>query len=177
MQIDSLVNALEQSHLYENRVFISTIINKLGRISNWDTAKKFIKGKVSQLIEYIKSSDIDEKALLRVINKHFNTTFTNMNSMMTKRIVERVDSVDEGIKDWWKEATGNLYGALSFYPLLTVFLELDKIIKGSADANIRAMLIYLIIWVLIITGKVLSSGLSKEKNDVKASLHPSQASR
>ncbi len=56
--------------------------------------------------------------------------------------------------EWWQEASANAYGALAFYPLLSMFIQFEKVIKGESDASMQIALIYLFIWIMTITGKI-----------------------
>jgi len=168
MKIDEVIEVSENIIMNENITFIKDLLNKMGRMS-WDSAKKFLKEKAKEFVYYIRdNADFDENAILRIVNTRLDTHFSNMNSLFAKALVERTDKLDEGLKDWWAEAKTSMYGALSFYPLLTVFLELDKVIKGSGDANVRAMMIYFIVWVLIVSGKVISGIVDQEGDKAKA---------
>ena len=165
MKINEVVEVSEKIELNEDTGFVKDLVNRLGRMS-WDSAKNLLKQKARDFISYVKGdNEIDANAILRLINTRLGTHFTTLDSVITKALGEGVDRCDEGLKDWWHEASVSMYGALSFYPLLTVFLELDKIIKGSGDANIRSMMIYFIIWVLIVSGKVVSGIIANKSKE------------
>ncbi|MCK5016107.1 MAG: hypothetical protein KAS32_03465 [Candidatus Peribacteraceae bacterium] len=68
---------------------------------------------------------------------------------------------------WWKEIGNNMYAAVSFYPILMVFLELDKVIKGLDGASTRAVIIYGLMWLLIVTGKVISNSFSSRRVSIR----------
>lgn len=162
MNINSLIKVCDEIELNEDTNFIKSVVSKLGKMP-WDAAKKFLKQKAQEFVAFIKDDPyIDDANVLRIINTRFGTTFSSTSSVFAKALVENTNRVDEGLKEWWKEASGNLYNSLAFFPILTVFLELDKIIKGSSDASIRTAMIYFIIWILVITGKVGSDIISKK---------------
>ncbi len=174
MNIDSILEACAEIEINENIGIVKDIVNKLGRMP-WDTVKRFLKQKAIEFVAFVKDDPyIDEKNVLRIINTRFGTHFTDVRSVFANGIVENTNRVDEGLKAWWDEAAKNLYGALSFYPLLSAFLEFDKIIKGSGDANVRAMIIYFLVWVLIISGKVVSGmiGNPGEEKESGAIVNP-----
>ena len=174
MNIDGILEVCVEMEINENIGAIKDIVNRLGRMP-WDTAKKFLKQKAREFVAFAKDDPyIDENNVLRIINTRFGTHFSDVNSIFAKGLVESVDRVDEGLKDWWNEAAKNMYGALSFYPLLTAFLEFDKIIKGTGDANIRSMVIYFLVWILIISGKVVSGLINKpgEEKDAGNKANP-----
>lgn len=177
MRIDDILEVHDGLIINENKSYIIQVLNTLKNMT-WGKSQDFLRGKVKEFFNAIDDNDdIDRQDVLSVVNKHLWSNFRSITPITNKRITESY--LNEGIFDsWWKEATGNLYGALSFYPLLTAFLEMDKVIKGSGDANIRAMSIYFIIWIAIITGKVVSGRLvSKNTKAPKASLHPSQVGK
>jgi hypothetical protein len=168
MNINEIVEVCTEIEVNENISIIKDVVNKLGKMP-WDTVKKFLRQKAKEFAALVKDDPyIDEKRVLMIINQRFGTHFTDIRSITGKGLMESIDRCDEGLKDWWSEATKNLYGALSFYPLLTAFLEFDKIIKGSGDANIRVMVIYFLIWVLIISGKVVSGMIGDPGSEKEA---------
>lgn len=174
MNINGLIKVCDEIELNEDTNFIKSVVSKLGKMS-WDAAKKFLKQKAQEFVAFIKDDPyIDDANVLRIINTRFGTTFSSTSSVFAKALVENTNRVDEGLKEWWKEASGNFYGAISFYPLLTAFLEMDKVIKGTGDANVRTMAIYFLIWVLIISGKVISGQIGKpgEEKETGAVVNP-----
>lgn len=183
MNIDEILSVDSEITLNESKNFIVSTLNTLKSMT-WDKAQNFLRGKVKEFFSKLEKSGVDRKKVLNIVNKHMWADVRTPNQLVSKKITESV--LNEGIfGDWWKEATGNLYGALSFYPLLTAFLEMDKVIKQSGDADVRAMSIYFLIWVGIITGKIVSGKLvsknakvseepKEDKHKVKASIHPAQ---
>jgi len=181
MEINEILGIEKENSLYENKNTIIGVLSSLKKMT-WDKAQSFLRGKVKEFFKKLESNGIDRKKVIAITNKHMWSNINNPNQLTSKKITE--SRLDESVfGDWWTEATGNLYGALSFYPLLTAFLEMDKVIKSSGDADVRSMSIYFLIWVAIISGKILKGKLvSKQKssssdNKVKASLHPSQVGR
>jgi len=170
MNIDEILNIHEEVMVNEGTTFINTALKTIKKMA-WNKAQDFLRSQSKDFFDMLDKEGISKKKVLNIVNKNMKTSFRSEKPIISKRVTESI--ISEGFSDWWKEATSNLYGALSFYPLLTTFLELDKVIKSSGDANIQAMIIYFIIWVAVITGKVVSGKLVN-KNDVKASLHPAQ---
>jgi hypothetical protein len=172
MKLDDVLEVYVEMEINENILVLKDIVNRLGRMP-WDMAKKFLRQKALELATFVKNDPyIDESNVLRIINTRLGTTFSSINTITSKALVENSEKLDESLKTWWKEAATNMYGALSFYPLLTAFLEFDKIIKNSGEANVRAMVIYFLIWVLIITGKVVMGTIGKPGEE-KEGLDPS----
>jgi hypothetical protein len=179
MQINNILNIHDDIVMMENRNLISGLLNKLKGF-NWKKAKGLFKSSFDNFVKMVMDSG-QEKEVLEILNRSLGINAKTLKSLSNRRVSESKGSVNEGLGDWWKEAAGNFYGAMSFYPLLTVFLELDKVVKGADNANVRAVIIYSIIWLLVITGKVAANAISGRKSNddqtVKASLHPSQVGR
>lgn len=172
MRLDDILEVGNQYTLLENKSYVIGVINKLKNMT-WNKFQSFLRDKVKEFFNKLEASGINRKQILDIVNKRMWAGIKSPNQL-NKTI--RESRLDEGFGEWWKEASGNLYGALSFYPILMTFIELDKVIKQTNDADLRAMAIYFIIWVAIITGKVVSGKLvSKNTNDIKAAAAPSQA--
>lgn len=180
MRIDEIISVHEEIVVNENKSFIIQVLNTLKNMT-WNKAQDFLRSKVKEFFNKLESSGVDRKKILSISNKYLWSDFRSVTPITNKKITE--NRIDEGIfSNWWNEATSNIYGALSFYPLLTAFLEMDKVIKQTGDADVRAMSIYFIVWIAIITGKVVSGKLVSKniatkddnKNKVKGSLHPAQ---
>jgi len=172
MRIEDILGIHTETTLYESRGLLKTELNKLKSMT-WDKAKSFLKKQFDTFNKSVKKAGI-EKEVINILNKHMGTRVSTLSSLATQKIVEKHE-LNEGFTDWWKEASVNLYGALSFYPILMVFLELDKVIKGSDMADPKSIAIYALIWIAVITGKIVSGKLVSDKtNTVKAAAAPSQ---
>ncbi len=100
-----------------------------------------------------------EDDVLNIINKSLGVNYKSLGELNRVPIKE---SINEGFKEWFDEAKGNAYNALAFYPLLTMFLEFDKLLKGNPDASLKVTLVYFAIWLGVISGKVISGKLSQK---------------
>ena len=141
----------------ENKSVLMKIVNTLFSKS-YGKVKMTLNKAAKDSIVYLKKNGLEDEAI-DIINKNLNTNYNNIGQLVSKSIKE---SVNEGFSDWFKELKTNGYNALSFYPLLTMFLEFDKLIKGNPDASMRTTVIYFIIWLLVITGKVVSGKYSQK---------------
>ncbi len=146
----------------ESRSLITKTIKDLFSKS-YGKVKLAITKASREMIRYLKKSGL-EKESLDIISQYTGKTYNSLDQLVRVPIKE---DINEGFKEWFDEAKGNAYNALAFYPLLTMFLEFDKLIKGNPDASLKITLIYFIIWVGIVTGKVVSDRLS-QKSKIKA---------
>jgi hypothetical protein len=159
MNIDKVLKESEVYEIYEDKNLVKVAIDKIKRWS-WDKAKKTLQGAFRYLIKFAKDKGI-EKQVLDIINRMVGKQYRSLSDLM--KISLKEDVLYEG--EWWDEAKGNFYGAVSFYPLLTAFLELDKVIKGQGGADMKYVAIYALIWASIVSGKVLSNQYKKKKAD------------
>ena len=74
--------------------------------------------------------------------------------------------LSEDIKHWWDLIKTEAFPTLAFYPALQVWLELDKILKGS-DYSGKVIGFYAALWLVLISGKYMAGYLKwkKEKPD------------
>ncbi len=129
----------------------------------YNKAKMTLNKAAKDMMSYFKKHDL-ENDVIDIINRYLGMDYRSMNQLTSTQIRE---SLNEGFSEWFKEAKLNAYGALAFYPLLTMFLEFDKLIKGNPDASLKVTLTYFVIWLGVITGKVVSGKLS-QKTKIKA---------
>jgi hypothetical protein len=157
MDIDKVLKESEVYEIYEDKNLVKSTIDKIKKWS-WEKAKKTFQGAFRYLIKFAKDKGI-EKEVLNIINRMIGKQYRNLNDLM--KISLKEDVLYEG--EWWDEAKGNFYGAVSFYPLLTAFIELDKVIKDQGGADMKYVAIYALIWAAIVSGKVLSNQYKKKK--------------
>ncbi len=74
--------------------------------------------------------------------------------------------INEDAKHFWELVKAESFPVLSFYPALQVWLELDKVIKGTGG-DVKAMMIYAAIFLTLISGKYVAGWMrwKKEKPD------------
>jgi hypothetical protein len=157
MNIDKILTESEVFNVYENKSLVRSTIDKIKKWT-WDKAKKTLQGAFRYLVKFAKDKGI-EKQVLNIINTMIGKQYRSLSDLM--KISLKEDVLYEG--EWWDEAKGNFYGAVSFYPLLTAFLELDKVIKDAGGADMKYVAIYALIWASIVSGKVLSNQYKKKK--------------
>lgn len=158
--LQEIGNTDKSLSLMESRSFIKKIIDSLVKMS-CGKAKQLFKKSTKDMITFFKKNGIEKEAL-RIINKSFGVNYNSLKQLQKSPALVENKVINEDWCAWWKEATFNMYGALSFYPLLQSFLELDKLVKHSGDADISYVMTYFLIWIAIITGKIAVSGISKK---------------
>jgi len=163
MNIDILLKEQDNIILFESKSAFRDAINKIKNWT-WNKAKDKIQKSFRYVVSFAKTHNV-EKELLFIINKLLgNGTYTNLNQLNKLSLKEGILLEDNS---FWKEMVNNLYGAMSFYPLLEALLELDKLVKNQGGADIKYVLSYALIWVLIVTGKVSISKIKANLNKKK----------
>lgn len=72
--------------------------------------------------------------------------------------------VNEDAKHWWELIKTEAFPALSFYPALQVWLELDKMIKGTEYSG-KVIGFYAAFWLLLISGKYIKGWIEWKKQN------------
>jgi len=110
-----------------------------------DSFRKFIK--------IIRQNDV-ESEVLKILNKHAGKNYKSLEQILKSKPLTESEELNEDWTHFWDTIKTEAFPALSFYPALTAWLEIDKLIKGS-DASIKAIVIYAIIWLFLISGKFI----------------------
>ena len=110
-----------------------------------DSFRKFIK--------IIRQNDV-ESEVLKILNKHAGKNYKSLEQILKSKPLTESEELNEDWSHFWDTIKSEAFPALSFYPALTAWLEIDKLIKGS-DASIKAIVIYAIIWLFLISGKFI----------------------
>jgi hypothetical protein len=158
-------NYLKEDDINEN-IIIDTLKKIAGKPAN--TVMKMFKDGFKKFVGLFQEQDdmIQEK-ILAAINKAYGTSYKNANDLK-KQINANLKESTELNEDWaryWDLIKGEAFPALSFFPALTVWLEIDKLIRSSGgDANIRVIVVYGLIWLLLISGKFIK-GFRKWKKE------------
>lgn len=113
--------------------------------------KKFLKGEFDKFINAVISSGIEEE-IVSIINKHFGTRYHNLTQIKKDRL--RESELNEDLDHWWQVVKDEGFPTLAFYPMLSIWLEIDKLFQGQ-DMNMKKTTIYALFWVLLISGKYI----------------------
>ena len=112
--------------------------------------KTVLQKNFDRMIRIINNNDLEEQ-FLAIINKQFKTHYKSL---------KELQNLKEGVitEDWkhflqfWK---GETYPALSIFPTLQIWFEVDKLLDGVnlADLNWKKIVIYGLFWLIIVTGQ------------------------
>lgn len=134
--------------------FIENTMNKLKTKSG--SIEIFLKDQFSKLSNKLKEEG-QEDAALKLINKAFKTNYKSLDEISKGKVQplkEGTEYLNEDIAHWWDVVKAEAFPTLAFYPALTVWLEIDKLIKGNS-ADMRTIIVYSVFWILLISGKYI----------------------
>jgi hypothetical protein len=131
-------------------------------------AEKLLRTNWSKLSTILKNNQLENDAL-SIINRHFSTNFRSLDQidkmdvqkLPTKYMYEY--SINEDFKHYWDLIKTEGFPVLAFYPCLQVWLEIDKLIRGTGG-DFKVMGIYALIWAFLVSGKFIK-GWQKWRKD------------
>jgi len=140
------------------------------RKMNAPKAEKTLKMSWSKLSSVLKDRMLEDDAV-KIINKHFNTNYRRLSEidratiskLPTQKVYEQELMLLESFKHYWELIKNEAFPTLSFYPALTAWLELDKLLSGG-DFNGTKFGVYALFWVILVSGKFLK-GWEKWKKE------------
>jgi len=157
-------NYLKEQDINEN-VILDTL-KKIARKPANTVLKMFKDGFKKFVGIFQEQDDMTQQHVLSAINKAYGTNYRGVDDLK-KAIRANLKESSELNEDWshyWDLIKGEAFPALSFYPALTVWLEIDKWIRQSGDVNSRVIIVYGLIWLLLISGKFVK-GFRKWKKE------------
>jgi len=156
-----------EKFLNENQIISEGIFQKiLKKIGNKSTemAKKLFKENWIKLSSIIYKHKLESKTLA-IINKSFGTKFKNLEDI--EKMVIKEDSVNEDFGHYWKLIKDEGFPVLAFYPMLSVWMEIDKLLKGTGEGNLKVIIVYGLFWVFLVTGKHIKQFLNWKQSNPK----------
>lgn len=132
------------------------IIDLLGKLKHFNIRQleDFLKKQFKEFMDMVPSGI--ETPIVSIINKAFGTRYKYLQDMINDKIppLRESTTLNEDLAHWWDVVKTELFPTLSFYPALTAWLEIDKLLRGQ-DINIRVLVIYSMFWLLLISGKYI----------------------
>ena len=124
--------------------------------------KKFLMDNFNEFVQEIQAMGL-EKETISIINKGFDTRYRSLEQIRRERLRESSE-LNEDLAHWWDIVKGEAFPTLAFYPALTVWLELDNLLRGQ-DVNMRVVIVYSLFWILLVSGKYIKGWKKwKEQN-------------
>jgi hypothetical protein len=148
----------ELNEMVIDRFFMDEI-KKLKNLS-WSQVKKKFLSAWEQLKETLKTNEEVQDAALKIINKYMKTNYNDLDDV--RLVVQESEELNEDASHWWQLIKGEAFPALSFYPALQCWLELDKLLKGTGF-NATILVVYASFWLLLVSSKYIKGWLDWRK--------------
>lgn len=144
-----------------NENMVDTAISYIRRL-DFRKAKDFFKDQFDEFVHMVQTAGL-EPEVIKVINKGFGTRYSSLEQIRRERIKESGE-LNEDLAHWWKVVKDEGFPTLAFYPMLTVWMELDKIFQGQ-DINVKKVIVYSLFFVLIVSGKYVKGWMTWKKQN------------
>ena len=130
-------------------------------------AEKTMKNSWKELSNELKVRVLEDDAV-KIINKHLKTNYKRL-SEIDNDAIKKLPSINlnEDFKNYWKIIKNEAFPTLAFYPALTAWLELDKLLAGSGDFDGTKFGVYAMFWLVLITGRFVSMWKKWKKDHPK----------
>jgi len=145
-----------------NENMVDTAMNLLKRL-DFKKSKNFLKDEFDKFVYAALAGDVEEE-VVALINKSFGTKYRNLTQIKKERLRESDEVVNEDIAHWWEVVKSEAFPSLSFYPALTVWMELDKLFQGQ-DMDMKKTVVYALFWILMISGKYIKGWMLWKKQN------------
>jgi hypothetical protein len=130
-------------------------------------ATKLFKNSWDEFQEAVEANGSEEQ-VLSFINKGFKTNYRTMdqigNAKPKPTRLGESDDVNESTKHWWDLVKTEAFPTLAFYPALSIWLEIDQLMKGN-DMDLKKVTIYALFWVLLVSGKYVKGWMDWKKQN------------
>ncbi len=134
--------------------------------------ERTLKSSWEKLADALEANDL-EKDAIAIINKHLKTNYRSL-SQISKGDIKKLpvrgvyeELMNEDFAHFWELVKTEAFPALSFYPMLTCWLELDKLLSGTGDFNATKTGIYALFWAVLVSGKFLKGWEKWRKENPK----------
>jgi len=160
-----------QENINEN--FIIDTIKKIKNKSSVSVLKLFQKS----FMKFVKTIEGEEYSnivpeIIKIINNKLGTNIKNLKdlSKLSKskpQVSESEEMLSEDWKHFWGSIKAEAFPALSFYPALSVWFEIDKLVRNipGNEANFKIIAAYSVLWLLLISGKFVKEFKKWKKNN------------
>lgn len=111
-----------------------------------------LQNSFKKFMDYIVQQD-KEKDIVDILNKFSEKKYTSLEQAYKARPITE-EKLNEDWAHFWEVIKGEAFPSLAFYPMLQVFMEIDKLIKGT-DASFKIIVVYSVLWFFLISGKFI----------------------
>lgn len=148
MRLEGYLN--EGSGLNEN-VFIA-VLKKIKSKAD-KAALKLFKSGWDKIVKMIRPDQEDD--ILTIINKQFGTSYKSL-KQISKDTIKESTELNEGWKHYWEMLKTEGFPTLAFYPALTAWMEIGKLMDHDQSVNWTKFSVYGLFWLMLVSGKFVS---------------------
>ena len=153
--LEAYEEVLNEQVVNENMKILKDAFKKIKNMTA-GAAVKFFKKEWEKLVAAVeKNNDRNEleREMLRIINKGTGQNYNSLKQISKGRVVEGKEELNEDFAHFWDMIKTEMFPMLSFYPGLTIWMELDKLasLQGGVDWN--KVTVYSIFWLILVSGK------------------------
>lgn len=144
-----------------NENMVDKAKNLLKRL-DFKKAAKFLKQEFTDFVDAVQTAGIEDEVISK-INKAFGTRYRSLGQISREKIRESED-INEAAKHWWDTIKTEAFPTLAFYPALSIWLEIDQLLKGN-DMDMKKTTVYALFWILLVSGKYVKGHLAWKKQN------------
>lgn len=114
--------------------------------------KSILKSSFDKLVKLLQDNNIEQE-FLDIINKQFKMRYKSLKDLQSLK--ESNELLNEDWKNFLKFWKSETYPALSIFPTLQIWFQIDKLLDGAniTDLDWKKIAVYGVLWIIIITGQ------------------------
>ena len=116
----------------------------------FNKVKKTLADSWENVLPELKSK---EELVLKILNSKMKTNFHSLDQITKSRVSEEI--VTEDWKHFKEVLSMEAFPTLSFYPALTAWMEIGKILEPGMDVNWTKFGVYALFWLLLVSGRFI----------------------
>ena len=96
-----------------------------------------------------------EQEVLQVINSKFGTNYRSFDQISKAKPIMEGNEINEDWKHYWEIIKAEGFPTLAFYPALTAWIEIGKLLEPDMNVNWTKFGTYALFWLLLISGRFI----------------------
>lgn len=113
-------------------------------------------------MSYSQFKDKCEKSFDEIMKNAYNEDLVRLAKKHGVKTNESIE-LNEDARHWWDMIKAEAFPTLAFYPALQVWLEFDKMLKGTPYSG-KVIGFYASFWLLLVSGKYIAGWLNWKKD-------------
>lgn len=162
MRLEEYLN--ENIELNEN-IFIAALKKMKSKTDK--TARSLFKSGWDKIAKIIRPHQ--EEQVLSIINKQFGTGYKSL-SQISKDTIKESTELNEDWKHYWEMLKFEGWPTLAFFPALTAWIEIGKLLEPDQAVNWTKFSVYALFWLMLVSGKFVGEFRKWRKENPEAFL-------